>query len=103
MEIVQIIIFIVAIAFAITIEMKKQARKNEVSDSIEPDEQTSADDSQEEWIPTDLKDNLCKTNIQKTEEKNTPQPQKEKKSIRIKGKSDARRAFIYSEIFQRKY
>lgn len=103
MEIVQIIIFIVAIAFAITIEMKKQARKNEVSDSIEPDEQTSADDSQEEWISTDLKDNLCKTNIQETEEKNTPQPSKEKTSIRIKGKSDARRAFIYSEIFQRKY
>ena len=103
MEIVQIIIFIVAIAFAITIEMKKQARKNEVSDSIEPDEQASADDSQEEWISTDLKDNLCKTSIQETEEKNTPQPQKEKKSIRIKGKSDARKAFIYSEIFQRKY
>lgn len=103
MEIVQIIIFIIAISFAVVIEMKKQSRKYKVSDTTEPDVQIPVDAPQKEWIHADKKENSCNTYIKTTEEKNSFQQKTEKTSIRIKGKSDARRAFIYSEIFQRKY
>lgn len=43
------------------------------------------------------------TYIQKAEEKSAPQQKTEKISVRLKSKNDARKAFIYSEIFQRKY
>lgn len=103
MEIIQIIIFIVAVSFAVVIEMKKQARKNEVSDSPESETQLSAEPLEKKWIHADKKENSCNTYTQATEEKSIFQQKPEKTSIRIKGKSDARRAFIYSEIFQRKY
>lgn len=103
MEIVQIIIFIIAVSFAVVIEMKKQARKNEVSDSIEPDVQISDDTPQKEWIYADKKENPSNTYTQKVEEKSTPQQKTKKIAVRLKSKSDARKAFIYSEIFQRKY
>lgn len=103
MEIVQIIIFIIAVSFAVVIEMKKQARKNEVSDSIEPDVQISDDTPQKEWIYADKKENPSNIYTPKAEEKSTPQQKTEKISVRLKSKNDARKAFIYSEIFQRKY
>lgn len=103
MEIIQIIIFIIAVSFAVVIEMKKQARKNEASETIESNVQLSADTSQKEWAHADKKENLSNKYTKPTEEESTFQPKTEKTSLRIKGKSDARKAFIYSEIFKRKY
>ena len=114
-EIIQILIFVVAMVIAAIVKSTKSKEQpttpstqdvlEEVfptTDCLNPEE----NDSQEESIrPIKVKKTSRKKQTPTVKPQETPSfaPQKQKASIKLSTREEARKAFIYSEIFNRKY
>lgn len=116
MEIIQVIIFIVIIAVAIAQQILKASKKEKVTSpkdvladmfpEIEGEEQPVSPVPQMMRKPKSSRKQSQPTVT--TKPNISPQPEKENKKpsqapIKLSTREEARRAFIYSEIFNRKY
>lgn len=114
-EILQILIFVGAMVIAVVGQNTKNKKKptttspQEVLEDMFPDIETDQETPIAEPQPAPQtkpvfkrKPRMASTPPQPPQT-TVPQPQKEKQKISLSNREEARRAFIYSEIFNRKY
>lgn len=109
MEILQFLLIIVGISFAVFLELKKQAAKNYTAGPLPDDAESVLPESADEAmsaadISVGNEQPMHATDVRPMKQEQLSAPAASpKKVIRLKGKNEAKRAFIYSEIFNRKY
>ena len=114
-EILQILIFVGAMVIAVVGQNAKNKKKptttspqevlEDMFPDIETDQETPIAEPQPAPQPKPVfkrKPRMSSTPPQPPQT-TVPQPQKEKQKISLSNREEARRAFIYSEIFNRKY
>ena len=114
-EILQILIFVGAMVIAVVGQNAKSKKKpttaspqevlEDMFPDIETDQETPIAEPQPAPQPKPVfkrKPRMVSTPPQPTKT-TVPQPKKEKQKISLSNREEARRAFIYSEIFNRKY
>lgn len=114
-EIIQILIFVGAMVIAVVGQSAKNKKKETTASPQEVLEDVFPDiDYQEKTEEASLVQPMCpiikRTSIQTKKTKTVPESQrttptvpKQERKIRMNTRNEARRAFIHSEIFNRKY
>lgn len=110
MDIIQVIIFIIIIVAAIVQQISKTGKEKKVLADIFPEieQENIEEDLPVSSVQTVRTPQTPRMQHQPMVKKPTDSPRKENKRedrtpIRLSTKEEARRAFIYSEIFNRKY